>query len=815
MNKSLRNILFLLAVALLGQSAWAQNNVAANPNKPAELNTPLQPAKPIQQELESDQEELGPNQQGIDLNQQVLDPSQQRLDAIQQDYSVEEIPMTAVDTTPRRGDSLSLSELTSVADLKLLGLHNSEWLEFTLRNDQMVERAELNLFFTPSPALLPKLSHLRVYLNDELMGVVPIESEFAGQQIERTVPLDPFMLTRFNRIRFEFVGHYTDICEDLSHTSLWLDISQKTNVRLEQKMLPLANDLAFFPEPFFDAGDMAPQSIPFVFAQSPNSKQLQAAGILSSYLGTQAKWRTVEHPVLFNDLPRNHAIVFASNQHRPDFLNDYPEIDAPTVELMALPDEPHYKLLLVMGRDDDDLLTAASALAIGSPVFRGRSVTIDKLQEVAPRKPYDAPNWTPTDRTVLFSELTSHPGQLEVSGLRPRPINLDVNLPPDLFVWRNSGIPLHMLYHYVIPNNVGESTLVLSLNNQLVDGFTLRSNKETGTVKNIRVPLLADDAPRARSKHFIPALRIGQRNQIRFDFSFASIVGSSQRDMCQTLLPPDVRAAIDPNSTIDFSGFHHFLEMPNLRAFAGSAFPFSRMADLSETVVVVPEQPTAVQAATFLEAIGDMGAQIGYPALKMRVVNNWEDASQIDADILLLGQLPDAMKARPDANLLLQDTRTVLRQSHTTLDQSRKNTNRPERSSESHQALSEVSVRAVAPMAAIVGLQSSQYPQRSIVGLLASSDADYALLRDALASSGKRDAMEGSVVIIRESGVYGELVGPTYYVGSLPWWERTWYYLADHPFWLAGLAFVLVLFIAVLLWNVLRLIARKRLERNV
>src|SRR5690625_2829108 len=134
MNKSLRNILFLLAVALLGQSAWEQNNVTANPNKPAELNTPLQPAKPIQQELESDQEELGPNQQGIDLNQQVLDPSQQRLDAIQQDYSVEEIPMTAVDTTPRRGDSLSLSVLTTFADLKLLGLHHSEWLDFIFRD---------------------------------------------------------------------------------------------------------------------------------------------------------------------------------------------------------------------------------------------------------------------------------------------------------------------------------------------------------------------------------------------------------------------------------------------------------------------------------------------------------------------------------------------------------------------------------------------------------------------------------------------------------------------------------------------------------
>src|SRR5690606_24378563 len=89
----------------------------------------------------------------------------------------------------------------------------------------------------------------------------------------------------------------------------------------------------------------------------------------------------------------------------------------------------------------------------------------------------------------------------------------------------------------------------------------------------------------------IPSFKVGSRNTLRFDFSFTSTIGSAQRDTCQTILPPDIHAAIDDDSTIDFSGFPHYLAMPNLSAFADAGFPFSRMADLSDTIVVTARQP--------------------------------------------------------------------------------------------------------------------------------------------------------------------------------------------------------------------------------
>ncbi len=39
---------------------------------------------------------------------------------------------------------------------------------------------------------------------------------------------------------------------------------------------------------------------------------------------------------------------------------------------------------------------------------------------------------------------------------------------------------------------------------------------------------------------------------------------------------------IGDDSTIDFSKYYHFIAMPDLRVFANSGFPYSRMADLAD-----------------------------------------------------------------------------------------------------------------------------------------------------------------------------------------------------------------------------------------
>lgn len=114
--------------------------------------------------------------------------------------------------------------------------------------------------------------------------------------------------------------------------------------------------------------------------------------------------------------------------------------------------------------------------------------------------------------------------------------------------------------------------------------------------------------------------------------------------------------------------------------------------------------------------------------------------------------------------------------------------------------------------AAVIGFQSPYNDQRSVVALLADSPRGNELLTNALNDSGKRAAMFGSVAVIRESGVNSLRVGDIYYVGHLPWFERIWFALSNHPILLAIFAAISIVLLAWVLWRMLRIISRRRLS---
>lgn len=711
-------------------------------------------------------------------------------------------------------DTRSFQQLGRAGDMLLLGIRNTEAVEFQVRRDRIVKQAQLDLRYTASPSLLPTLSHLRVYLNDALMTVLPVATDApAGTPLRQQVTLDPRLIGDFNRVRLEFVGHYTDICEDPAHSSLWLNVAADSALLLQGQVLAMKDDLANFPLPFFDYRDPSRLQLPVVFAGQPSLAQQRSAALLASYFGSMAGWwRQASFPVSYDALPASgHAVVFATNERRPAFLAGHPPVDGPVVELMSVPERRDDKLLLVLGRNDEDLHTAVAALAAGDMLFRGTRVSIDELKPLKPRKPYDAPNWTRTDRPVRLTELLEYPQQLQANGVAPEPITVGLNLPPDLFIWRNQGIPLKLRYRYTPPFSNDESKLIVSINDQLISSFPLLQHRQAGKLDEIRLPVLNDRAGSGDGKLLIPALQVGERNRLRFDFSFSSMVGSAQRDRCQTMLPPNVQAAIEGDSSIDFSGFHHYMGLPNLSAFALSGFPFTRMADLSETVVLMPAGADAQQVGTLLDLVGGLGAQSGYPAFGLRLGDDAGSLSRLDADLIVVGDLPAAMRDKAEPAVLLQQRRSTLVGGHVATPAEAASRART-RSGADAVLGGEVSVSAEAPMAAIVGFQSPFHPQRSVVSLAASQDGDFQLLRDTLTDTGKRQAVAGSVAVIRSSGVSSQFVGEHYYVGTLPWWMLLWFHLSGHPVLLAVLAVVVVVSASFLLWRALRWVARRRLD---
>ncbi|ANR79263.1 cellulose synthase regulator BcsB [Kosakonia sacchari] len=707
---------------------------------------------------------------------------------------------------PSRDVKLTFAQIAPPpGSMVLRGINPDGGVEFGMRSDELVSKAVLNLEYTPSPSLLPVQSQLKVYLNDELMGVLPVTKEQLGKKTLAQVPINPLFITDFNRVRLEFVGHYRDVCENPASSTLWLDIGRSSSLDLTYQKLAVQNDLSHFPIPFFDPRDNRALTLPMVFASAPDIEQQQAAAVIASWFGSRTGWRGQSFPVTYNTLPDRNAIVFATNDKRPDFLRDAPAVKGPTISMINHPNNPYVKLLVVSGRDDKDLMQAAKGIAQGNVLFRGDSVTVDEVKPLLARQPYDAPNWIRTDRPVTFGELKTYEEQLQSTGLEPSAINVSLNLPPDLYLLRSTGIDMNLNYRYTAPPTKDSSRMDISLNNQFLQYFNLTSNQDTNRLL-LHLPVLQGLLD-SKTDVSIPALKLGAVNQLRFDFQYMNPMPGGTIENCVTFQQVPNRVVIGDDSTIDFSKYYHFIAMPDLRAFANAGFPFSRMADLSQTIVVMPPQPTPAQMGTLLDSLGAVGAQTGFPAINVQLTNDGNQIKDKDADIMIIGTIPPALKDDKKIDLLVNAAQSWVK---TPLRQTPFPSIVPDAAD--RQADAQTGITSDGPMAAIVGFQSPYHDQRSVVALLADSPRGYELLNGAMNDSGKRAAIYGSVTVIRESGVNGLRVGDIYYVGHLPWFERIWYALANHPVLLAVLAAISVVLLAWVLWRLLRIISRRRLD---
>jgi len=709
---------------------------------------------------------------------------------------------------PVRSLALSFEQMASApGTLSLRGNAPDGQADFTVRRDEVVTRATLDLDFTPSPSLLPLISQVKVYLNDELMGVTALTKEQMGERTHARIELDPRYAKDFNRIKVSFVGHYQKVCENPASDTLWLNVNRDSKLSLQLQTLPVRNELSFFPMPFLDMRDNGKLTLPMVFSGAVPLEQQQAAAVLASWFGTRAQWRGQHFPVLINRLPDRNGVIFATNDARPDFLADYPEVKGPTIDMISSPDNPYVKLLLILGRDQQDLLTAVSGLARGEVLLRGQSVRVDEVKPLAPRQPYDAPNWVRLDRKMRFDELTEYPGQLQATGRRLWPMSLTLRLPPDLYLLGERGIRTELKYHHSAPTLRDGSWLDVAVNGQFMKSFPL----EPGEVKGERLLTLplwfADDGDATALR--MPGLKTTQANNLSFSFEYAQqYMGGTEDGRCDLVMPPAHQVRIDEASTIDFTGYRHFIEMPNLRAFSYGGFPFSRMADLADSQVVMPARPHPEQITTLLDTLGAIGAETGYPALSLRVLDDWEQARTADLDTLLIGTLPEEFRRDPEPDALLQATRSWVNEP------TRQHRGDLLHNMADRQPQARVGMTGNDAIAVILGLQSPTHDQRSLVALLADGPAGVRLLNDTLQTSAQRNQVAGSVTLIRESGVKSLEVGERYELGYLPWWERLWQLFARYPLRLAGLTLVCML---VLGWGLRVLLAsasRRRLKED-
>ncbi|MCD9027074.1 cellulose biosynthesis cyclic di-GMP-binding regulatory protein BcsB [Luteimonas sp. BDR2-5] len=676
----------------------------------------------------------------------------------------------------------TLRDLGIDYEITLRGIQGTAGIPFSVRTDQMVDRAALHLKYSYSPALLPDLSHLRVTVNDVTVATLPVPAGDAGRVLERRIDIDPRLVIDYNRINLQLIGHYTRDCEDPDHTSLWANIDSSSYLELGWQPLALADDLSLLPVPFFDARDVRPLDLAFVFADTPEASLLESAGILSSWFGALAGYRGARFPASFNQLPlEGNAVVVASARKPPQGIA-LSEVAGPTLAVVPNPNDPYGKLLLVSGRDDAEVRIAAMALALGTPLTGGVA-TIDGFTEAAPRQPYDAPNWISSTRPVRFSELVAQPDALNVSGYRPDLIRVGLQLPPDLFIWRRDGIPLKLAYRYTLPGNDDGSGLNISINDAFVTTLPL-DGRPYAQAPAMR--WLHSLGPRGgmpiRQNLLLPTGPFSANSQLRFHFHF----DRPQAEACTSTFA-DVSGAIDGDSSIDLSGFHHYMAMPNLAAFGNAGFPFTRLADLAETALVLPESPVDMDIGNALTLLGRMGASTGYPALRTRIIAPRQVDEFAGHDLLVIGsrhnqplftRWADALPIGDDGGrwrFRLSDW--LLGRVPGFLSPDAGRTDLP--------TTAEVVVQPAPGDVVLMGFESPLQASRSVVAILADEPSRVGALFEAWSDPARLRDFQGSVVLLEGEKVRSLAGNQTYHVGHLPPLVRARWFFANNPLWLA------------------------------
>ncbi|WP_225785177.1 cellulose biosynthesis cyclic di-GMP-binding regulatory protein BcsB [Xenophilus sp. Marseille-Q4582] len=692
--------------------------------------------------------------------------------------------------------------------VQLQGVSATVGIPFSIRADELVTQAALRLHYSYSPSLIPELSHLKVSVNDVLVATLPAAAADAGKPLVREIPIDRRLIAEFNRINVQLVGHYTRDCEDTMHSSLWAKIDAASTLRLHLQPLRLGNELGSLPQPFFDARDIRRARIPVVLGNS-SSALLESAGIVSSWLGAQADYRGAQFPVSLAALPASgHAVVFALADTPIQGLT-LPPVQGPSLSMVDHPGDPTAKLLLVQGRNADELRSAASALALNARAFSGPTARVTEFQPPAARKPYDAPRWLPTDRPVQFGEL-GQAGDFTVSGYTPDVVRVNFQLPPDLFTWRKDGVPVELQYRYTPRPRPDQSTLNVNVNETFVGALPLRAAYPGGDAwwNPLATPLMADGTTVSKKTVTLPPLALSARNQLRLHYYF-----EPKAQKCTQLLD-NASGTIDPRSTIDLSGLPHYIAMPELAAFANSGFPFTRLADLAETAVILPDQPAAADLETYLGLMGVVGRATGYPALRMKVGRAGDAPQWADKDLLVLGspqRQPLLNQWAPHMPVQQPGAGTTQWQLAGWLDDAVKLVIGTRARGDLPTAAPPMSVADDGRRAMIAGFESPLRPGRSVVAVI-TPEGSHASLMDALLTPERLADIQGSLAIVRDTQVHSVLGSQVYYVGRLPpiAWLR--WQMSRSPLALFAITLAVAVLGAAAAYASLRLRARRRLQ---
>jgi hypothetical protein len=283
------------------------------------------------------------------------------------------------------------------------------------------------------------------------------------------------------------------------------------------------------------------------------------------------------------------------------------------------------------------------------------------------------------------------------------------------------------------------------------------------------------------------------------------------------VLNNNIKSRITDDSWIDLSNTRHFSLLPNLSYFVGASFPFSRLADYSQTTLLLAEKPSETQVATLLNLAARSGNATGTALANNRVVLGVPSGGAglqylRDRDVLAVSALDQKtfnQRLLEDSPYYQTDNQLGVRESG--LSSKIQRWLAGDWTSASLDADRYLSSSSA--WRGFISYRSPWNPQRTVVVAMASNDDQLTKLKSDLDSPRINAGIRGdTAVITSDNGVRSFQVSTPFPSGQMPWYMMAVWYANQHSGLLALLGLLATTIIGLALTAMFKRHARKRLS---
>lgn len=665
---------------------------------------------------------------------------------------------------------------------------------FSIRQDEIIEQARLSLLLTYSGTNTTNKDYLKIDLNGETIW---ISDQTRNEKELIELDIDPATLSEFNTIRFFLDRNDQQNCTADDYASFKIIIHNESRLVMQTRRLPFADNLANLPLPFFDDRDPRPASINMVLAKSAESPTLESAAAISGWLGTLAKYRGVLFNVFKGRIPENNAIIVGPVDQLPSDVS-VSNIVGPTIRIQRNPANTDYDLLIVTGRNNKEVRTAALSLTRKDLSLSGSSVTV---KDVASQhlNQYSAPNWVATDQPVKLSEIAAQNNSvLHIEDNNFSPIKLEFTIPADLYRMDSTEYALNLDYFFAPLSDGINEELFVSLNGEQIAAIQVNDPKEKNRWMRLPVfeSIFASQKHESATEVFLPADLLQASNQLEFRFTAPPNIGEPCLNGGAEINPEViVSAGIDPNSWFNLKSNEHFSKLPDLALFSNSGLPFTRHADLSRTAVIFSDKTSEAELSLYLTVMARFASITGLAPYNVSVI----DSSSLDAysgyDYLIFGditestQLDSWLESSPFvASAELLKLRKVSLQGWMSAFWNVRNPLGV------IQTLGDEFDMLVKDAGLLFGIESPLHKGRSALFFSARSEEAYYSLSESIIDPSRYKLLQGATAIVTENTIRSFPGNDVYLAGNLSWLSQARVRMASNP-WVPLLSLVVVAFV--------------------